>query len=48
MIEHYEDEPSGPVCEHCGAPLDWQECDCEDGFAGHDCGEDCLGCPVGS
>lgn len=27
LIEHYEDEPSGPVCSHCGQDLDWEDCD---------------------
>ncbi len=32
-------------CARCGSSLDWHECEnCEDGFSGHDCGEDCCCC----
>src|SRR5262245_30853557 len=45
LIEVYEDEPSGPYCQHCGQELDYEECDqCEDGFSDHDCGEDTCCC----
>lgn len=32
-------------CARCGSSADWQECDnCNDGFDGHDCGDDCCVC----
>lgn len=43
-IEYYEDEPSG-YCAHCGQELEWEDCGaCEEGYAGHDCGEDTCCC----
>lgn len=45
IIEHYEDDPSGPFCKDCGQDLDWEDCgQCEDGYSYHDCGEDCCCC----
>ena len=33
------------LCSRCGCELDWEYCDhCEDGYDGHDCGEDCCMC----
>jgi hypothetical protein len=32
-------------CARCGSSCHYQDCDqCEDGFDGHDCGEDCCAC----
>lgn len=32
-------------CARCGSSVHTQRCDyCEDGFDGHDCGEDCCCC----
>lgn len=32
-------------CAHCGSSCDWTTCyNCEDGYSGHDCGEDCCCC----
>lgn len=32
-------------CARCGSSVDTQHCGhCEDGFDGHDCGEDCCCC----
>lgn len=32
-------------CAHCGSSCDWHECQsCDDGFDGHDCGEDTCCC----
>jgi len=32
-------------CARCGSSMDWHRCDnCEDGYDGHDCGEDCCCC----
>lgn len=32
-------------CARCGSSVDSEHCDqCEDGFSGHDCGEDCCCC----
>ena len=32
-------------CEKCHAEKEWKTCyNCEDGFSGHDCGEDCCCC----
>ncbi len=32
-------------CARCGSSMDYEHCtDCEDGFSGHDCGEDCCCC----
>jgi hypothetical protein len=32
-------------CARCGSSVDHRHCDyCEDGFDGHDCGEDCCCC----
>lgn len=41
--EHYEE--FDPSCPGCGADLHWESCDaCEDGYNGHDCGEDTCCC----
>lgn len=32
-------------CARCGSSVDYEHCDeCEDGYDGHDCGEDCCCC----
>ena len=32
-------------CARCGGMIDTDNCEhCEDGFDGHDCGEDCCAC----
>lgn len=32
-------------CARCGSSIDSERCEfCEDGFYGHDCGEDCCPC----
>src|ERR1700719_2468023 len=32
-------------CARCGSSCDYERCDqCEDGYDGHDCGEDCCCC----
>jgi hypothetical protein len=32
-------------CARCGSSIDWRRCEiCDDGFDGHDCGEDCCCC----
>lgn len=32
-------------CARCGSSADFEEClECEDGYNGHDCGEDCCCC----
>lgn len=32
-------------CARCGSSAEWEHCQyCEDGFDGHDCGEDCCCC----
>ena len=32
-------------CARCGSSCDWRVCEeCEDGYDGHDCGEDCCMC----
>lgn len=32
-------------CARCGSTCDWTQCgQCEDGFDGHDCGDDCCSC----
>jgi hypothetical protein len=32
-------------CARCGSSVDSQHCEqCDDGFSGHDCGEDCCCC----
>jgi hypothetical protein len=37
-----EDEPE---CVHCHAPMEWVDCwNCDEGLAGHDCGEDTCCC----
>lgn len=44
MVEvKYVETPFGkkPICKKCGSNLIWHECEnCEDGFVGHECGED--------
>ena len=45
-VEYY-DTPYGKEarCKKCGSDVDWHECDqCEDGYSGHDCGEDTCCC----
>lgn len=33
------------ICHGCGRDMVWRVCpNCEDGFNGHDCGEDCCCC----
>lgn len=51
MIQDYPPSPSLPgenyecQCARCGSSCDWQRCEeCEDGYDGHDCGEDCCMC----
>lgn len=35
----------GCQCARCGSSVDIEACsECEDGFDGHDCGEDCCMC----
>ena len=35
----------GPYCKRCGSDVKWVECEhCEDGFSGHECGEDVCCC----
>lgn len=37
--------PQDAACSRCGGEKDWEDCwNCEDGFSGHDCGEDCCCC----
>ena len=32
-------------CARCGSSCDWVQCEnCDDGYDGHDCGEDCCAC----
>ena len=32
-------------CARCGSSCDYEHCDeCDEGFRGHDCGEDCCMC----
>ena len=32
-------------CARCGSSIDHQHCEyCEDGYDGHDCGDDCCAC----
>lgn len=31
-------------CARCGSDCDYTRCDCNDGYDGHDCGEDCCPC----
>ena len=32
-------------CPHCGSSVSWVDCEnCDDGFSGHECGEDCCCC----
>jgi hypothetical protein len=43
----YYDTPWGKEasCKNCGADLRWVECEnCDEGFTGHDCGEDTCCC----
>ena len=35
---------SEEVCAKCGGDVDWEECDCEEGYSYHDCGDDCCVC----
>ena len=38
--QHYENQ-----CARCGSSCDYTHCGgCEDGYSGHDCGEDCCCC----
>lgn len=40
-----KDGDAEPICMECEATLQWFDCEqCEDGMAGHDCGEDCCAC----
>lgn len=33
------------VCARCGSSCEWEDCtNCEYGYDGHDCGEDCCCC----
>ena len=35
-----------PMCARCGSSCDWTDCEqCDGGYDGHDCGEDCCCCP---
>lgn len=52
IADHPPPEMYGPgleidcQCARCGSSCDWQECcECDDGFSGHECGEDCCACP---
>lgn len=34
-----------PFCPHCGSDVHWVDCEnCDEGYTGHDCGEDCCCC----
>ena len=33
-----------PVCPNCGSDLEWADCDCEEGYSHHDCGDDTCCC----
>lgn len=39
-----EIELSDEVCPNCGHEAYERRCDCEDGYIGHDCGDDCCVC----
>ena len=39
-----EDEEWECQCARCGSSCDYTRCECEDGYDGHDCGEDCCAC----
>lgn len=46
-IAKAEDDATDGIdsCPRCGSSTTWVECEmCEDGFDGHDCGEDCCAC----
>lgn len=45
-VNAYDHEPEDdPQCQYCGAAMEWEDCwNCEDGYEGHDCGEDCCCC----
>lgn len=43
----YYETPWGkePYCKKCGSDVLWHECEnCEEGYSGHDCGEDTCCC----
>lgn len=51
MIQDYPPAASSAVenyecqCARCGSSCDYQHCEeCEDGYDGHECGEDCCMC----
>jgi len=36
---------SADTCKTCGYETEWRDCyNCEDGFSGHDCGDDTCCC----
>lgn len=41
-----EDPDDDPICPRCGCCSQvWHECEnCDEGWSGHDCGEDCCCC----
>ncbi len=44
-ITSMDDCFGGEACPICGEEMDWQRCEsCDEGFVGHDCGEDCCCC----
>ena len=48
QLEAPNDTPEwtwSPRCARCGSSMEWHECtQCDDGFDGHDCGDDCCCC----
>jgi hypothetical protein len=41
----YDGQEYDCQCARCGSSMHYERCDqCEDGFDGHDCGEDCCVC----